>query len=57
MLLPASLAGGQSSFIPANPDEATKPCAVKLELLGEYQLAGKADTANSAGRKQISSPQ
>lgn len=39
MLLPTALAGGESSFIPASPEEAAKPRAVKLHLFGERQFA------------------
>ncbi|MGL4285944.1 MAG: hypothetical protein ACRCVA_06350 [Phreatobacter sp.] len=35
MLLPAELAGGQSSFVAVSPAEATKPRAVNLRLFGE----------------------
>ncbi|UZF93450.1 hypothetical protein [Bosea sp. NBC_00550] len=39
MLLPTTLTGGESSFIPANPEEAAKPRAVRLHLFGECLLA------------------
>lgn len=39
MLLPIALAGGESSFIAANAEEAAKPRAVKLHLFGECPLA------------------
>ncbi|TCR66406.1 hypothetical protein [Bosea sp. BK604] len=38
MLLPVALAGGKSSFIPANPQEAAKPRAANLTLFGERPL-------------------
>lgn len=39
MLLPATLAGGQSSFIPMSTEEAAKPRAANIQLLGEYPVA------------------
>ena len=38
MLLPIALAGGESSFMAANAEEAAKPRAVKLHLFGESQF-------------------
>jgi hypothetical protein len=38
MLLPATLAGGKSSFIPATAAEAAKPRAVSLRLFGERAI-------------------
>jgi len=39
MLLPASLRGGQSSFIAMTPEEAAKPRAANIRLLGEQVMA------------------
>ncbi|QCI66350.1 hypothetical protein [Phreatobacter stygius] len=38
MLLPAELAGGQSSFVAASPADAAKPRAVDLRLFGELPI-------------------
>lgn len=35
MVLPAELEGGQSSFVPATPEEAARPRAVNYRLFGE----------------------
>lgn len=39
MLLPATLAGGQSSFIAMSTEEAAKPRAATIRLLGEHPLS------------------
>jgi hypothetical protein len=39
MLLPAALAGGQSSFIAMSPKEAAKPRAATIRLLGEHPVS------------------
>jgi hypothetical protein len=35
MVLPAALAGGRTSFIPASPEEALRPRAVRYRVFGE----------------------
>jgi hypothetical protein len=38
MLLPAELQGGLSSFVPASPEEATRPRSVSYRIFGEQKF-------------------